>query len=344
MSDDVPKAVDAAGGANAAKDGSVRHDRHAKPHARHGAAKDAKGAKDVKDAKAPRGTRRHGRRRQSSPEHRRRATLIATAAGCLVVGALLGYVNAPDVRVTGLGTTTIAETDSSHVLATWTEGAKSHDVTMGDYASWASVSATGGTYDVPGASSVVSYIQWQIELEAADREGIEATDDDIESYAKDQLGADSVSSLASNAGMGEDDVKDLIRDNVRISKLRDKVAGTVDVKSPTAPDKPEDGNEDEATADYAKYITDLAGDEWDSSANDGKGGWKDGSSAMAQALSGYDVTNDSATYKAAQAAYQQRSSEYSTASQKVSDAWTDYLDGILKDVTIDLRDAMVGKD
>lgn len=281
-------------------------------------------------------------RKPMDPARKRHAAVAAACAGCLVVGALLGYVNAPDVRVTGLGTTSIAETDTSHVLATWTEGPTSHDVTMGDYAKWASLTASNGSYDVPGASDVVNYIQWQVELEAADREDIQVTDDDIDAYAKDQLGADSIDSLASSAGMSADDVRDVVRDNVRVSKLRDKVAGTIDVESPSAPDKPEDGHDDDATADYAGYITNLAGDEWDSSANDGNGGWKDASSPLAQALADYDVTNDSATYKAAQAAYQERSSEYSDASQKVSKAWSGYLDNILKDVTIDLRDAMVG--
>lgn len=270
-----------------------------------------------------------------------RAGGIGIAAG-LVVGALLGYVNAPDVKTTGLGTTTIAETDTSKQLATYTRDHVTHDVTMADYVSWAQLSSSNGAYTVPAATDVVSYIQNAIELEEADKAGITVDDSDVDAYITENFGEDqTAASLASTYSMDEATVRSLLSDSVKLSKLRDEKAGTIDVEMPTSPTSPEEGQEDTPTQEYADYVISAAGDEWDSSANDGAGGWADESSEMATALADYDITNDSATYDAAQAAYNVLYARYSSAASEVTTKWDEWVNDILKNVTIQLESALI---
>lgn len=272
----------------------------------------------------------------------RRGAIVAGLAGCLVAGALLGYVNAPDVRQSSLGVTEVASSDTSRVIATYTWKGKTHDVTIGDYAKWAGTASSSGSYQVPAASNVTTYVQAQVMDQVAKDEGIDVTNDDIDAYAKDTLGATDIDTLASNYSMSADDLRDLLRQTVRQSKLREKVAGKVDVTVPSAePTAPEDGKDDATSKDYADYIVKAVGDAWDKDANGGKGGWKDSSSAIAKAMADYDVTNDSASYKAAEACYKELSSEYTAKSSEVSADWSSYQNKTLKDVEIDLRAAVV---
>lgn len=272
----------------------------------------------------------------------RRGAIVAGLCGCLVAGALLGYVNAPDVRQSSLGVTEVASSDTSRVIATYTWQGKTHDVTIGDYAKWAGLASSSGAYQVPAASNVTAYVQAQVMDQVAKDEGIDVSNDDIDAYAKDTLGATDIDTLASNYSMSVDDLRDLLRQTVRQSKLREKVAGKVDVTVPSAePTAPEDGKDDATSKDYADYIVKAVGDAWDKDANGGKGGWKDSGSAIAKAMADYDVTNDSASYKAAEACYKELSSEYTTKSSAISADWASYQNKTLKDVEIDLRSAVV---
>ena len=113
----------------------------------------------------------------------RRDAIVAGLAGCLVAGALLGYVNAPDVRQSSLGVTEVASSDTSRVIATYTWQGKTHDVTIGDYAKWAGLASSSGTYQVPAASNVTAYVQAQVMDQVAKDEGIDVSNGDIDALA-----------------------------------------------------------------------------------------------------------------------------------------------------------------
>lgn len=157
------------------------------------------------------------------------------------------------------------------------------------------------------------------------------TADELNAYAKDSLGFDSVADVASAYDLTEDRVKELLSLNARVAKLRSQVVGD-EITAPTAPDAPAEGAEDTPTADYAKYIIDLAKDEWDAD----KGAWKSEDGEYASALSSYEITNDSATYEAADAAYQVAEADYQSQVQKQDDKWQAYLNARFSTMTIDL--------
>ena len=95
---------------------------------------------------------------------------------------------------------------------------------------------------------------------------------------------------------------------------------------------PEEGAEDEPTADYAQYVIDLLGDEWDSDAND----WARTDGTYYATLSGYEISNDAATYAAASAAYSVASSAYQDVTTQVQEEWSAYTDSLLSRATIQL--------
>ena len=117
-----------------------------------------------------------------------------------------------------------------------------------------------------------------------------------------------------------------------MKKLRDSVVTTTVPTAPTAPTAPSDGNSDTASAEYAQYIIALAGDEWDSTNNT----WASTDGTYYAALSSYAISNDSATYSAAEAAYYVAYSAYSTASSSVSTEWTNYVNTLLSNATIQI--------
>ena len=101
---------------------------------------------------------------------------------------------------------------------------------------------------------------------------------------------------------------------------------------PTAPTEPADGNEETASKDYADYIINLAGDEWDSS----KGTWKDADSTYAKAFADDAFTADSATYKQAMTAYYTAYQQYSSQASGASSKWTEYANGLYAKANISI--------
>jgi hypothetical protein len=106
---------------------------------------------------------------------------------------------------------------------------------------------------------------------------------------------------------------------------------------PTAPTAPSDGNEDTTSADYAQYIINLAGDEWDSENNT----WARTDGSYYSALSTYSISNDSASYAAAEQAYYVAYSNYSTAASQASSEWTTYVNTLLSKTSIQISSMTV---
>ena len=93
-----------------------------------------------------------------------------------------------------------------------------------------------------------------------------------------------------------------------------------------------EGAEDEPTAEYAQYVIGLLGDEWDADAND----WARTDGTYYATLSGYEISNDAATYAAASAAYSVASSVYEEAYNQVSEELFAYTDALLSKATIQI--------
>ena len=262
---------------------------------------------------------------------------IACVAAAAIVGVLCGHFLLGGGSGFSLGGTTQLTADQlDTVIAEYTYNGKTVDVTARQVISQSksvdSAANSDGTYNVPVADDVVSYARNAIVLQAAKDQGISVTDDDLSAYANQMFQTDDYATIASKYGIDEDTAKQTISDSCMMSKLRDSVVTTTLPEQPTAPTAPADGAEDTPTADYAQYIIDLAGDEWDADNNT----WKSSDGDYAKTLASYEITNDSATYAAAQAAYYVAQSKYSTASSQMSSEWTAYCNELLSSASIQI--------
>lgn len=303
-----------------------------------GKAKTAKSVKDAKKAKPRKPAITLGEKCGQTPFWVWPATCVAAAA---LAGLLVwGFSDAPSsmmARAEGhieSGTTEVSEKDLDKVMATYTYEGKTMNITVRDaldYSSASSEADDDGNYTVPDASACITAAQREVLESMVDAAKVEVSDDELNAYVKDSLGFGSVADVASAYDLTEDRVKELLSLNARVAKLRSQVVGD-EITAPTAPDAPAEGAEDTPTADYAKYIIDLAKDEWDAD----KGAWKSEDGEYASALSSYEITNDSATYEAADAAYQVAEADYQSQVQKQDDKWQAYLNARFSTMTIDL--------
>lgn len=261
------------------------------------------------------------------------ATIVA-AVVCLVLGGVVGHFCFNGTS--SLGSQTLQEADLDTVVARYTYNGQTYEITAKDVitqsTSLDSVANDDGSYTVPTADNIIDLARNQIMQKVVDAQDITVSDDDMDAYAQQYLGSSDYATIASNYNMDEDSVKNLVRQSCALFKLRSQVVTAEIPSQPAAPSKPADGAEDTPTADYATYIINLAGDEWDSET----GTWKDSSSTYASALADYQITNDSATYAAAQAAYYVAYQQYSTASQTASQQWTNYVNDQLSKANIEI--------
>ena len=139
-----------------------------------------------------------------------------------------------------------------------------------------------------------------------------------------------VSQIASAYKLSEDVAKKLINDAVIMKKYRDSVLTTTLPDAPQAPTAPEDGNSETTSQEYAQYIIGLAGDEWDAKNNT----WASQDGDYYKQLSAYSISNDSASYAAAQTAYQVAMSKYSAVASKASQEWSQKINEILGKASI----------
>ena len=265
---------------------------------------------------------------------------VAICVAALVVGVLGGYfllggAGAGSVSLDGRTTLSAGELDST--IATYTYNGQRQNVTARDVltAGGGEVEAAvndDGTYSVPTASEILVYAQNMIILADAEDRGITATDEEVSDYAEQMLGSADLATIAELYGIDEQAVYDTFEQSVVVSKLRDAVCETELPAQPTEPAEPEEGAEDTPTADYASYIIALLGDEWDSEA----GTWARTDGDYYATLSTYEITNDAATYAAAEAAYNVAYSAYSDASTKLTEEWATYTGNLLSHATIQI--------
>lgn len=266
---------------------------------------------------------------------------VAIAVAALVVGVLAGHFLLGGAGTVSLaGRTTLGPGELDSTIATYTDNGATTAVTAREVLEEVQGSAEltandDGTYDVPSASDVLSYVQNEVILADAEARGLTASDEEVDDFVTGTIGATDLAQVATNYGITEDAARSMVEDAVVMSKLQDEVVTTELPAYPTAPTEPEEGKEDEATSEYADYVIGLLGDEWDAEAND----WARTDGSYYATLSGYDISNDAATYAAASAAYSVAASAYQEASTQLNEEWTAYTSSVLSKVSIQLGSA-----
>lgn len=270
------------------------------------------------------------------------AVVIALVVG--VCGGILAYrtLPLPGSPVALSGSTTVSEGQLDTVIGTYTYNGETHDITVRDAieenSSLDAAKNDDDTYNVPSADTVLATARYQILDLEAQNQGISVSDEDMSDYAKSTFGSDDYATIASTYSMDEDQVKEIVRQSTAMKKLHDQVVQGDAPTSPTAPTAPADGQEDTPTADYAQYIINLVGDEWDSENNT----WARTDGDYYAALSSYTISNDSATYDAAEAAYVVAQQKYSTAVTAYNNQWSSYVNGLLSKASLSLGTLVVG--
>ena len=268
--------------------------------------------------------------------------LVVALLIVLIVGMCLGhYIQGlpfPSFGAQGAAASqTLTEDSVKQAIATYELDGKRVDVLAKDVIaqkrSLDSSKSDDGTYAKPSAEEIMGYIRTQLLKKDAADQGIDVSDDEVSEFAKNSLGTDDMSLLAKSYGMDENNVKELLRTSVILDKLRKQVVTTKIPTLPSVPKPPAAGKEQEPSAEYAKYIIDLAGDEWDSSADT----WKSKDSALAQGLSKFKISSKGATYDAVRIAYSLALQKANQVKQASDEEWRTYVNKTFSRVTVTLN-------
>lgn len=227
------------------------------------------------------------------------------------------------------GRTTLSEGELNTPIASYTYNGQTKEVTAREVIENTSgldaAKQSDGTYAVPAADKIIGYVRNALVVAEAQSKGITVTDDEVNNYMQTNFKTTDVSQVASAYKLSEDVAKKLIHDAVIMKKYRDSVPD-----APQAPTAPEDGNSETTSQEYAQYIIGLAGDEWDAKNNT----WASQDGDYYKQLSAYSISNDSASYAAAQTAYQVAMSKYSAVASKASQEWSQKINEILGKASI----------
>lgn len=279
-------------------------------------------------AKSPVPSPRAGSRRSSAPTTLLLCLVVALAAA--LCGFFLGHVVLPSRAVFGSlsGKTTLTEKQLDDVVGTYRVGREQYQVTAREallqQGSLDAARREDGSYAMPSTEGVISAARTAILMKEAESRGITVSDDEVTAYAAKTFGSSDMSLLATQYDMDEATVRDRMTESATMAKLRQEVAPAAQ-QPPAEPQAPEDGSMDAASADYAAYILGLAGSEWDAT----RGTWASYDGPYASALKDFDVRADSATYAAAQTAYNVAYQQYATDGDSAALAWTEYVNGLL---------------
>ena len=261
---------------------------------------------------------------------------IAGALVAVIVAGVSGYfLGSGGFGSKGVSAPVFAEGELDATVATWKFKGASHKISAREAIesqySLDRVKDEDGNYPAPSADAVLSYVRNRILLEEASKQGIELSDEDLSSSAEASLGTSDFSAIADQYGVSEDQAKQIVREQGTIQKLYQSVMDDAPAM-PKAPTEPESGDENEAKAEYAAYIIDLAGKEWDAEA----GTWAKLDGAYATALAGEEITPESATYAQAQKAYAVAYQQYMLESQGANAKWTSYVNELFGEADVEL--------
>lgn len=261
---------------------------------------------------------------------------LGIALAAVIIAAILGYViGSGGIGSKGLDSSTLTEGQLDTTIATWSYNGANSKITAREAIesqySLDSVKDADGNYPTPSADAVLSYARSQVLLKEAEKQGISIDGEELSAAAEDALGTSDFAVIAEQYQVTEDQAKEIVREQATIQKLYQTVVKTTST-APEAPAEPENGDEATASKDYATYIIDLAGDEWDAEA----GTWASTDGTIASALTGEEFTADSATYAQAQKAYMAAYQEYAVAASTASEDWTKYVNDLFAKANITL--------
>ena len=261
---------------------------------------------------------------------------IAIAVIAVIVAAILGYVIGSDAfGPKGVGSATLTEDQLDSVVATWTLDGATNKITarqaIESQYSLDTVKDENGTYPTPSADVILAYARNQVLLKEAEKRDVKIDDKELAAAAEDTLGTSDFATIASQYQVTEDQAKDIVRQQVAIQKLYKTIVKDAPT-APAAPEEPENGDSAAVSAEYAAYIIDLAGKEWDKEA----GTWASPDGTYATALAGEEFTADSASYAQAQKAYAAAYQDYAKHAADSNQSWTEYVNTLFAKANITL--------
>ena len=264
-------------------------------------------------------------------------TMIAAFVVAVVIAAVVGFfIGNGGFGGKGVGSATLTEDQLDSTVASYSYNGKKSDITAREAIesqySLDTVKDRDGNYTAPSADVILSYVRNKILLDAAEDEGITVSSKEMKQYAEDSIGTSDYKTMATQYGVSKDQAKQIVRQSATLQKLYKKKAGDTSANMPTAPTEPSDDNKDAASKEYADYIIKLAGDEWDSK----KGTWKDADSTFAKAFADDEFKADGATYQQAMTAYYTAYQQYSTEASSASSKWTEYANGLYSKANISI--------
>ena len=289
----------------------------------------------VAPAAKPRAARPKKTRMQRAMMGKHKYFIVGALVAVIVAGIVGYFLGSGGFGSKGVSAPVFAESELDATVATWKFKGASHKITAREAIesqySLDSVKDGDGNYPAPSADAVLSYVRNRILLEEAGKQGIELSDDELTESAESSLGTSDFSAIADQYGVSEDQAKQIVREQGTIQKLYQSVMKDAPAM-PKAPAEPESGDENEANAEYAAYIIDLAGEEWDAEA----GTWASLDGPYATALSGGEITSESASYMQAQKAYAVAYQKYLSESQSANTKWTAYVNELFGEADVEL--------
>lgn len=261
---------------------------------------------------------------------------IAGAVIAVIVAAIIGYVfGSGGFGQKGSGTAMLAENQLDNTVATWTINGNTHNISAREAIesqySLDSVKTEDGMYPAPSAEVILSYTRNQVILEAAKKQGVSIDESELAAAAEKSLGTSDFEAIASQYQVSTEQAKEIVRQQAIIQKLYGTIVKDAP-DAPTAPEEPADGDSTAASAEYAAYIVDLAGDEWDKEA----GTWADSKGSFATAFEGDDFAGETATYEQAQKAYAAAYQDYAMKASELNKDWTSYVNDLFAKSNITL--------
>ena len=258
---------------------------------------------------------------------KKKSLMIAGVVVAIVIAAVVGYfVGNGGFGGKGAGSSELTADQLDSTVASYTYNGANHNITAREAIesqySVDSVKTSDDKYTAPSADTILAYVRNQILLDDAESQGITASEKEMKKYAKNSIGTSSYKAMAKQYGVSKAQAKEIVKQSCIMQKLYKKVVPSTSATMPDAPTEPADQNNltDAEKKSYAEYIIKLAGDEWDSS----KGAWKSSKGTFAQAFKDSEFTADSATYEQAMTAYYTAYQQYSSESSSASSKWNAY--------------------
>ena len=270
------------------------------------------------------------------PSHASSAKIIGFIA-CLIIALLVGFfMGKGGIAQGGNASATLSEAQLDDTVASYTFKGKSHKVTAREaLESMYSIEmfADGeGNYPHPSLEMISTYVRNQILLEYAQSEGVVASDEEISEYAMQILGTDDLAAISSAYQLTEEQAHKTLEEAVVLQKLYTSIVPPFEGEPPVAPVEPAEGDEDVATPEYAAYIIDILGDNWDEQADT----WANTDNDFYMMLGTEEFSSEGATFNQANMAYYVAYNKFTSAQSGDQQAWYSFCNEVYADANMSI--------